>query len=570
MAQRIALAMERVQRPEAVLCVAGEFKKGKSSLANAIAGADVCPVDDDIATSAITVLRFGTSFGLTVRRREGGQTVTEHPPMGELAAYATEGEDPTRRAAVELVEMTIPSPVLERGLIVVDTPGLGSVNPAHGAAILGFLPTAEAVLFVTDASAELSGPEIDFLQRSRELGPRILVALTKIDLFAAWREIAEIDNDRLRALGMSNVVPVSSRLRAIALSRADLDLNIESGIPALLAMVSQDVVNARRDLAFHFALSEARTVLEQVRMPLEAASQAAGSRGPQYGPASELAAVHARIAYLRGPGSHWVTRLNDGFAELNAEVDHAFRGGLRRLQRTVEEDIDRVDPASAWTDISSQLQQQTTEVVQDAYARVMSGTDLVRSSVLEVLAETDLDLPTGERARGIDIATMWTARPLTGSTLRVGAGAAFGMMRGAQGGMLMLGTVSNLVGLVVAGPVLAGAAVVFGARQLIEDRHRQLAARRQDARTIARQFLDDVQFETSARLRDLTRELHQRLRDHVTLRIDELLRTYAETARTLEVAIQQDESARHERASSALVALARIDALANAVHEASL
>jgi ribosome biogenesis GTPase A len=38
---------ERLARTETVVCVVGEFKKGKSALINALLGSPVCPVDDD-------------------------------------------------------------------------------------------------------------------------------------------------------------------------------------------------------------------------------------------------------------------------------------------------------------------------------------------------------------------------------------------------------------------------------------------------------------------------------------------------------------------------------------------
>ena len=38
-------------------------------------------------------------------------------------------------------------------------------------------------MFVTDASAELTGPELEFLASAVDAGPMILVALTKIDMY---------------------------------------------------------------------------------------------------------------------------------------------------------------------------------------------------------------------------------------------------------------------------------------------------------------------------------------------------------------------------------------------------
>jgi hypothetical protein len=58
LAARLGQVAERVARTETVVCVVGEFKKGKSALINALLGRPVCPVDDDLATTTVTVVRY--------------------------------------------------------------------------------------------------------------------------------------------------------------------------------------------------------------------------------------------------------------------------------------------------------------------------------------------------------------------------------------------------------------------------------------------------------------------------------------------------------------------------------
>ena len=74
---RATAAAARLDRPGTVVCVVGEFKQGKSSLVNALLGQAVCPVDDDLATSAITLVRFADEPGAVVRMRgDDGQPVS--------------------------------------------------------------------------------------------------------------------------------------------------------------------------------------------------------------------------------------------------------------------------------------------------------------------------------------------------------------------------------------------------------------------------------------------------------------------------------------------------------------
>ncbi len=65
---RVTAAAARLQRPSTIVAVVGEFKQGKSSLVNGLLGQPVCPVDDDLATSAITLVRYGEQPGAVVRR----------------------------------------------------------------------------------------------------------------------------------------------------------------------------------------------------------------------------------------------------------------------------------------------------------------------------------------------------------------------------------------------------------------------------------------------------------------------------------------------------------------------
>ena len=108
------------------MCVVGEFKQGKSSLVNALLGSSVCPVDDDLATSAITLVRYGEQVSVVVRRRDGDQAVSEpisaddDPRVGHR-----EPATPTTSSGSSGSTIGMPSPVLKQGLVIVDTPGHG-------------------------------------------------------------------------------------------------------------------------------------------------------------------------------------------------------------------------------------------------------------------------------------------------------------------------------------------------------------------------------------------------------------------------------------------------------------
>ena len=97
LAERLRAIADRVARTDTVVCVVGEFKKGKSALINALIGADVCPVDDDLATMAVTVVRHATEPGAVVRRREAGELIVEAIPADEAGRWVAERDGDARR-----------------------------------------------------------------------------------------------------------------------------------------------------------------------------------------------------------------------------------------------------------------------------------------------------------------------------------------------------------------------------------------------------------------------------------------------------------------------------------------
>ena len=117
---RATAAVSRLRRPNTIVCVVGEFKQGKSSLVNALVGQPICPIDDDLATSAITLVRYADEASAVVRRRDGGEAaISEAVPIDHLADWVTEAGNPGNIKQVERLEVALPSPLLKQGLVLV-------------------------------------------------------------------------------------------------------------------------------------------------------------------------------------------------------------------------------------------------------------------------------------------------------------------------------------------------------------------------------------------------------------------------------------------------------------------
>ena len=550
LAARLRVAAARASRPATIVCVVGEFKQGKSSLVNALVGRPVCPVDDDLATSAITLLRYGEDVGVQVRRREGDQTVVEDIDPASIPDWVTEAGNPENAKGVERVDIAVPSPLLANGLVLVDTPGMGGLGAGHAAATLAFLPFADGLIFVSDASSELSAPEVEFLREARAACPSVVFALTKTDLYGRWRDIEVLDAGHLDREGIA-VAPMamSSHLRSVAADLGDAMLDDESGFPTLLAGLDRDVVAPAKDVAGRRAATEAVGALDQlepwVRGELEALADPA--RGAAV--AAEAAAATERIEHLRGPAARWTIVVGDRVTDLSNDVTFRFRDAMRKVVREIEDDIEQLKTAKEWDDIGRDLQARVAAAVAAAFVGIETGAAAIRHAVLELLAEDIVEVSIAGVGSPIDVTTLWSGKPLDAGGSKRGKVLSESMtgLRGAQSGIIMFGMMGQFlpagIGLLLASnPVTLGFGAVFGGLQLVDSHKRKVAQRRQQARVNARQFSDDVQFEVGNAIGEVIRTVQRAIRDEFTDRIAELHRTYADTAR---VAHRGDRPRRH-------------------------
>src|SRR5947199_4270393 len=150
---RLEAAGRKLQDPSITVLVVGEYKKGKSSLVNGLLGTKVCPVDDDVATSVPTRIVYAKepAAAVGVRGPDGAPRMERVPPQ-EIASYVVEHGRPPHGQPVESVTIGMPHPVLASGLVLVDTPGVGGLGSTHTAATMAALPSAQAVVLVSDAS----------------------------------------------------------------------------------------------------------------------------------------------------------------------------------------------------------------------------------------------------------------------------------------------------------------------------------------------------------------------------------------------------------------------------------
>jgi len=174
--ERSASLAARLRGRRFNICVLGEFKRGKSTLINALLGSDLLPTGALPLTSVVTEVSYGPE-GATVLHLDAS---TEEIGLAQLAEYVTEARNPDNVRQVARVEVRVPVALLEPGLVLVDTPGTGSLF-GHDEVAARALLEADGAIVVLSADAPLSEQELRLLSTlSHRQAPTFFV-LNRLD-----------------------------------------------------------------------------------------------------------------------------------------------------------------------------------------------------------------------------------------------------------------------------------------------------------------------------------------------------------------------------------------------------
>lgn len=562
LAERLSAVRERLTELTVPVVVVGEFKRGKSTLVNALLRRSVCPVDADVVTAVPTVVRRGDEAGVTAFHApaadspEGAASAgmtTESLTLDDVEEAVSEfGRRVGRRPAS--VEIRLPHPLLRTGLSLVDTPGVGGLDSAHGLLTLGALDQAEGVLFVTDAAQELTGPEMQFLRMVLERCPTVVCVVTKTDLHAHWRRIVDLDRGHLARAGIDlPVIGVSSFLRLQPVQ--DAALTEESGFRPLVTFLA-DRIRAGTQRATQGAGVEMRFVASQLGRQVEAERRIVTRPEDSDRVVQTLAVARARTERLASPAAGWQQALSDRVQDLVSDIDHDLQQRLRTVSRESEEVIDRGDPKDSWPDVEAWLRREVAAAVLATYDTMRERADHVVADMAAffdseagVSVEVDTSAPTSRvESVGLgELGPLGAGGRLAGTVVALRTGALIPLTLFAVASQAGL---AGIAGAVILGPI---SLALFGAvtyKMVKDQRGRQLLHRRQLAKAAARSYLEEVSFQVGKDCRDALRLLQRCLRDEFQDRAAAMHRSSLATLAAAQEASGLDDAQRSDRAQT--------------------
>ena len=230
--KRLGEVAEKLEQGQFNLVIMGQFKRGKSTVINALLGAEVVPTAIVPLTSIITVLRFGELPRALVRYLDGK---IQEIPLSEIPDYVTEKRNPENRLQVREVEIFYPSEYLRDGVRIIDTPGVGSVFKHNTDVAYAFLPYVDAGIFIVTADPPLGESEQAFLKAIQDYADKFFFVLNKTDLVEEkdMSEAIDFTKEVIRKhLGrVFPVYPVSARLALQGKAKSDTGSLEHSGFP---------------------------------------------------------------------------------------------------------------------------------------------------------------------------------------------------------------------------------------------------------------------------------------------------------------------------------------------------
>lgn len=254
----------------ATVLFCGEFKRGKSSLVNAIIGAELCPTDTGIATSVITTIKYGavkkavryygnildTANAISPDNFKIGESPvptlmeslkSEEIEWGDIQKY-TMGDVLDIDNTV-LVELSYPCPFLKNGITIIDTPGIGGLDPRHAILTHMALPKADVIVFVTDAAEPLTDSEKTFyIEHIQPINKPCILLVNKCDILLSETLNIHLDKVKLEFADSicPQIIPTSAKYWELYTALEDEEFLQKSNKDAVLTGVISQVKTSRK------------------------------------------------------------------------------------------------------------------------------------------------------------------------------------------------------------------------------------------------------------------------------------------------------------------------------------
>jgi GTPase SAR1 family protein len=353
------------------LLVLGDMKRGKSTVLNALLGESLLPSDVNPCTALLTILKYGPEKRVTVHFNDG-----RSPEQVDFAIFKQrytidpqEARQLEQRQQLAFPEVThavveYPLPLLEKGVEIVDSPGLNDTE-ARNELSLNYIHQCHAVLFVLRASQPCTLAERRYLDnyvKDRNLAVFFLInawdqvkeslidpddaqelAEAEAKLHKVFRanltEYCEVDGQNFyeeRVFAISALVALRRRLK-------DANANLENtGFPEFMGALNTFLTDERAILELRQARSLSRQVSTRVQESVERRVHLMGQGVEEL--QARILSVEPEFKTLQTIGDEFRQEIRQKRERKAREITDSFREYVLNLEHTFDTDFLRYQP----------------------------------------------------------------------------------------------------------------------------------------------------------------------------------------------------------------------------------
>jgi GTP-binding protein EngB required for normal cell division len=287
------------------LVVLGEFNHGKSTFVNAMLGSEILPTGITPTTASINHVVWAANPTARVMLLTGESKFLDPAQLKDWVTVAG-----GHASEVSYVELGYPSDLLQNNVVLVDTPGVNDLNEQRAEVTYGYVPRADAVVFLLDAGQALKDSEREFL-RSRVLESardRMIFVLGKMDMLSTDEKVAVIDYVKKNLAAMMPD-PVMFPLSARDWAKTK---DPHSGMPELMAYLERFLARDRAQTLLDNAAADAARTAAYVENNL-------GVRMHSY--SLNIAELEERIGAVREQLDTSKRKLDELHVRIDAEAE---------------------------------------------------------------------------------------------------------------------------------------------------------------------------------------------------------------------------------------------------------
>jgi small GTP-binding protein len=331
------MRIPKLEEERFALVVLGEFNHGKSTFVNALCGATILPAGITPTTATINHLVWAESPRATAHLTDDSSKPIDPKKLGDWVTI--EGKEASH---VKYVEVGWPAEILKEKVTLVDTPGVNDINEQRAEITYGYIPRADAVLFLLDGAQVLKQSERAFLEQRilRRSKDKLIFILGKIDLLSPEEREEALTYCRTnlaRVVDQPQIFPISAKRQ---LSDKE-ELRAQSGFAPLLQYLKRYLDDERGRVLLDNAVADG----------LRTGGYLASNLGiKRRSLALALDELEERIGRVRTQLDGAQSRLKVHHAKIRAEAD-AINAGVRldleqftrELAVRLPQEIDRAD-----------------------------------------------------------------------------------------------------------------------------------------------------------------------------------------------------------------------------------